>query len=457
MSQPTLFSPEEDPYVLTGAKIQEPPARWWGRIRHLGPGFVLSAGIVGSGELIATTTLGAEAGFTTFWVILVSCLVKVAIQLEYGKHAISSGESVMAAFNKLPGPRMGKAHWSVWAWVGIMTLKILQVGGIVGGVAITLNIAFPSVSITVWALGVAILVSLLVFRGHYKFIEGVSLVLIGLFTLFTFMCLGVIQYTDYAITWDQLATGLSFQLPPEAVGVAIAAFGLTGVGGDEITYYNYWCLEKGYAAFAGPPDHTPQWIHRAKGWIKVMYMDAILSMVVYTLVTAAFYLLGAAILNSRGEIPQGYEMIEILSRMYTETLGPWAKSAFLIGSVVVLFSTVFTALAAWTRIFTDAFGQIGWIDFFNIPQRTQMLTLLSWIFPLCWACIFLFLRLPVLMVLIGGVLTSGLLLVIVYVAIHFRYKRLHKSLIPPIGYDIAFWISAVSIGILGVYSVYKLL
>ncbi len=457
MSNQALYSETDDPYVLTDTKIQEPPTRFWGRIKHLGPGFVLSAGIVGSGELIATTTLGAEAGFITFWVILVSCLVKVAIQLEYGKHAISTGESVMSAFNKLPGVRLGKAHWSIWAWVGIMTLKILQVGGIVGGVAITLNIAFPSMSITFWALAMAVLVSLLVFRGHYKFIEGFSLVLIGLFTVFTFICLAVVQYTSYAITWDQVMTGLSFQLPPAAVGVALAAFGLTGVGGDEITYYNYWCIEKGYAAFTGPSDGSQDWVRRAKGWIKVMYMDAILSMVVYTLVTAAFYLLGAAVLNSRGEIPGGYAMIETLSLMYTESLGPWAKSIFLIGAVVVLFSTLFTALAAWTRIFTDAFGQIGWIDFFNIAERKKTLIILSWVFPLLWASFFLFLQIPVMMVLIGGVLTSILLFVIVYVAIYFRYKRLPESLKPPRFYDLAFWASSLSILFLGIYSVIKLL
>ncbi len=34
----------------------------------------------------------------------------------------------------------------------------------------------------------AIVVALLIFRGRYRFIEIVSLVMIGLFTLFTFAC-----------------------------------------------------------------------------------------------------------------------------------------------------------------------------------------------------------------------------------------------------------------------------
>ena len=450
-------STERDPYVVNSDLIQEPPTRFFGQLKYLGPGFVLSAAIVGSGELIATTTLGAKAGFVTFWVILVSCLVKVAIQVEYGKHAIHSGETVMAAFNKLPGLRIGKAHWTIWSWVGIMVLKILQVGGIIGGVAITLNIALPQIPVWGWTLFMAILVSLLVFRGKYRFIEGLSIVLIGLFTLFTFACLVAIQYTPYAISWAQVAEGMSFQLPASALAIAVGAFGLTGVGGDEITYYNYWCIEKGYAAYTGPNDDTPEWQKRAKGWIRVMYLDATLSMVVYTLVTAAFYLLGAAVLHSRGEIPEGYEMVRTLSNMYTETLGPWANSLFLIGAVLVLFSTLFTALSAWTRLFTDAFGHMGWINFWDLKERKKSLVILSWVFPILWAAIFLFLKLPVLMVIMGGVLTSILLVIIVYVAIYFRYKRLPKSLEPGRAYDVIFWLSAVAIFALGVYGVWKLL
>ena len=37
--------------------IKEPPISLSGKLRFLGPGFILSASIVGSGELIATTVL----------------------------------------------------------------------------------------------------------------------------------------------------------------------------------------------------------------------------------------------------------------------------------------------------------------------------------------------------------------------------------------------------------------
>ena len=84
------LSPEEDPYVISGARVKDPPQNFSGILKHLGPGFILSAAVVGSGELIATTSLGAKAGFVMFWIIILSCLVKVTLQLEWGKHVIHS-------------------------------------------------------------------------------------------------------------------------------------------------------------------------------------------------------------------------------------------------------------------------------------------------------------------------------------------------------------------------------
>lgn len=445
--------PEHDPYVLTELNIKDPPTEFWGRMKYLGPGLILSASIVGSGELIATTTLGARAGFVTLWVILVSCIIKVALQLEFGRHAINTGESTMASFNQLPGPKFGRANWTIWAWLLIMALKFIQVGGIVGGVALALNIAFPGVSIPLWTWLSAVSVALLVFKGYYRSVEKICLAMMFAFTLLTIACVAFLQFTEYAVSWGDIFGGLKFGLPAAAVGVAIAAFGITGVGGDEIMYYNYWCLEKGYAAFTGPKKDSPEWYERARGWIRVMYLDAIVSMIIYTIATAAFYLLGAAVLHGRGEIPKGFEMVKILSRMYTETLGPWAMWVFLVGAFVVLYSTLFAGLASWTRILGDAFSQVGLYNFYDRKVRSKVIAILAFVIPAIWALLFLFMKAPVLMVLLGGIGTSIMLLIVIFAAINYRYVRLSKELIPSTRFDIWLWLSIAVIAFVGIYGI----
>jgi len=446
---------QKDPYLLTEEQIKEPPKGWRASLRHLGPGMILSASIVGSGELIATTVLGAKVGFVTLWVILVSCLVKVALQLEFGKHVISSGEPTMVALNQLPGPRL-KVSWAIWGWLLIYVVKFIQEGGVLGGVALALKIAFPKLTVESWAWIVAVSVSLLVFRGYYVFIQGAAVLMTALFTITILACVVFLQFTPYAFSFADIRSGLTFHLPQAAVAVAIGAFGITGIGGDEIMHYVYWCIEKGYARFTGPRRDSEEWVRRAKGWISVMRKDAILSMVVYTVVTAAFYILGAAVLHGRGEIPEGYGTVETLSKMYTESLGGWAKGIFLVGAVVVLYSTLFAALAAWARQFADAFGRLGMIDFFNPRQRGLFIAVFAWISPVIWTILFLKMKDPVLMVVLGGIATSIMLLLVVYVALHFRHRRLPVELKPSKAYDAWLWLSAIAIVSFGIYSVFKL-
>ena len=204
---------DHNPYQLSADSVLEPPTTLVGSLRHLGPGLILSASIVGSGELIATTVVGARAGFVTLWVILVSCLVKVAIQLEFGRHAIATGETTMVALNKLPGPRFGKANWSVWTWLVLMLIKSIQVGGIIGAVSLILVSVFPVAPEWVFLAVLAVSVSLLVSLGYYLLLERTSIVMIGLFTLLTLASLLMLQFTDNPIQLSDLANGLSFQFP----------------------------------------------------------------------------------------------------------------------------------------------------------------------------------------------------------------------------------------------------
>src|ERR1700754_3975504 len=169
----------KDPYIISNETIKEPPTTLLTRFKFLGPGFILSASIVGSGELIATTILGAKAGFVALWIIIISCLAKVAVQLEFGKHAVLTGERCMQAFSQLPGPR----RWAVWTLFGLIALKIVQLGGMLGGTVVILNMLAPGIPISLWAIVPAASVGLLIYNGKYGIIEKFSLFMIAMFTL----------------------------------------------------------------------------------------------------------------------------------------------------------------------------------------------------------------------------------------------------------------------------------
>lgn len=462
---------EANPYQLSPEKVLAPPGSFLESLKYLGPGFILSASIVGSGELLATTIMGAKAGFALLWFIILSCVIKVTVQLEFGKHAIATGETTMKALNSLPGPKLGNAKWPIWLWLILMLAKTCQVGGIVGAVVLSIEQLVPQLAgsqITISeslaipsrlmvALVVGASVSMLVYRGYYKVLEKASLIMIGVFTVFTLLSLIALQSTEMAITSSEIATGLTPSWPTQAVFlVALGAFGITGVGGDEIMAYNYWLIEKGYAANTGAKEDTSEWETRAKGWIKVMYWDAILAMLCYTLVTAMFYLLGCAVLHRNGTVPESDQLIATLATMYTETLGAWARIAFLFGAIVVLYSTLFAALAAWTRLYSDAFGQLGVIDFNDPKQRHRIVAILAWLFPITWAFLFVYFEVPGMMVVFGGVITVAILGIVVFAALYFRYRRLDERLKPSRFYDVMLWASSIAIGMVILLGIQKL-
>ena len=435
---------------------QDPPRSFFSKLRFLGPGFILSASIVGSGELIATTVLGAKGGFITFWVILVSCFVKVAIQLEFGKNAIITGKTLMYSFAKLPGPTFKKGNWAIWATFLLTLLKILQVGGMLGGSAIAISMLFPQIPILIWALILGILLSFLIYKNYYSIIEKTSILMVAGFTLLTLASVLAISFTPFGFTFSDVMSGLRFELPPDLVFIAIGAFGITGVASDEIIAYTYWCQEKGYANHTGVNDGSEEWQLRANGWIKIMQLDAIVAMVIYTLVTAAFYLLGASILYGQKEIPEGNELINSLASIYTQSLGSEARFAYLAGAFFVLYSSVFATLAYWSRLFPDIFGQLGWINPDSTTDRKKWVAILAWLFPCLWVIAYLFVEMPTFMILSGGVVGSVLLLIVVFAAIIFRFQNKFLKIASGPVSELMFWLSVASIASVSIYGIFKL-
>ncbi len=136
---------EADPYALPADAIKEPPEKFRDAIKQIGPGLILAASIVGTGELINTTGLGAKAGFSLLWLIVLSCVIKVFIQVELGRYAITRGKTSLAAFDTLPGPRLGTS-WICWLWLFMTLATQAQIAAMEGTVGQVAHLAFPGTS-----------------------------------------------------------------------------------------------------------------------------------------------------------------------------------------------------------------------------------------------------------------------------------------------------------------------
>ena len=447
-----------DPYTLTPDGIKEPPVGWLASFRYFGPGLILSASIVGSGELIATTTLGAQAGFALLWLVIFSTLVKVAVQVELARWTIATGQPALTGYNKVP-PRVGRIGWVNILWTLLALSKLLQVAGIIGGTAVAFSIMLPIggdplgfTSLLIWTSLLAVASIAMLYSNKYSVIERGAVTLVVIFTAVTVLIALGLPFTPFSYGAGDLASGLTFLIPAGALGAALAMFGITGVGADEITFYTYWCVEKGYARWVGPNDGSEEWVRRANGWIRVMYKDALVSWIIYTFGTLAFYLMGAAVLNPQGLVPQGNGMITTLSRIYTDTLGEWAGVLFLIGAIAVLGSTMWAAIPSWARMYTNLLAVFGVLDWQDPVARLRWIRIFTVALPLVWGVLYLWIQSPVIMVQIGGVMTGVFLVAVVVAVWYLRRTETDPRVHGGRGFVVALAISSVAIGLLGVYT-----
>ncbi len=498
---------------MTVSATTEPPRTLRESLAHLGPGIVLASSIVGSGELIATTTTGAQAGFALLWLILLGCVIKVAAQVEIGRTTLTWGRTSLDAFDRVPGPRLAGRGWITWAWVVMTALIVVQQGGVVAGVTQTLAAGMPltadgrawnaahdeAARLVVaeatarrsgdtpaadelaarlatarrtaaalpappdelrWCVITGLVTAVLLALGRYRLIEGVSLVLVGTFTLVTLLALLMLQLDPaWAISGPELASGL-VPAPPPAIGgrsplvTALATFGIIGVGASELMIYPYWCLEKGYGAAVGPRDDTPEWAARARGWLRVMQLDAWASMVVYTLVTVCFYLLGAATLGRLGLVPAGSEMVRTLGAMYAPVFGSWASAAFLVGAFAVLYSTLFVAAAGNARMVADGLILAG-----RLPGDDRSRAAWSRRISVAWVLVATVLavlvRQPVAMVLASGIAQSAMLAALGVAVAFFRWRATDPRLAPSRAWDALLAVSIVGLVGVGAWTVWE--
>jgi manganese transport protein len=474
---------KEDLYALPPDAIKEPPHTFFTAMRQIGPGLILAASIVGTGELINTTGLGAKAGFSLLWLILLSCVIKVFVQVELGRYAITHGQTTLAAFDTLPGPRLG-VSWICWLWLFMMLTTQAQIAAMEGTVGQAAHMAFPRASDAiaasagalvpswgdylsshqehVWAAVTTLAAILLLLSGGYRRLERITTILVAAVTLFTVASVLILQWTQFRITLPDVEQGFKLAIPTAAVALAFSAFGITGVGASELVAYPYWCIEKGYARYTGQRTQGPEWARRAQGWTRVMQLDAWISMLVFTIATVAFYFLGAAVLHPQGLDPKGPDMIPTLSRMYLQPLEgtplaairPFTYIGFLLGAWAVLFKTLYVATAGNSRMTADFLARIGVWRAGEPAQRDRFVKLFCVVYPTLSLGLYYAFREPQGLIKAGGIAQALMLPFIAGATIYLRRRETDPSVAPSRLSDVLTWIAFVAITTVAVYSIF---
>ena len=396
------------------------------RLKFIGPSIIVTGSVVGSGAIALAPLLGAATGFTLLWWLLLSLWSKPLIQAEISRYVIATNQTFLEAFSDMPGPKTNlqgkKSSWLVWfMFIGVIP-SIAGMGGLAGAVAEAGHLMIPFLSVEAWVATACLITWFILYLGSYQSLEKILLAMVFFFSVVTLVIAIAMQSTSYAITSEQIIGGLSFSFPFEHAALALAVFGFTGISYGEIMAYTYWCLEKGYAKHGGE-------IGEKKAWIKVMQTDVWATVFFVTLGTLPFFLLGAAVLNTLGLYPPpGGDIIQTLLNIFTTILGSWAKWFFIPLAFFVLFSTLLSGTAAFTRTISDYLISMGLV-LEKAGTRNFLIQIIAFAIPLFSCVAYFLLPNPIMLLLIAGI-WAAMGLPIINIGALYLVNKLERDLQP---------------------------
>jgi len=432
-------------------EIKEPPKGFLNALRYIGPGIVLSGAGLVSGELLVTTRMGAQFGYIFLWGVVLCCIIKYFVQIELGRFCISNNLTSVQAFNRFPiGKVRGTTILNIF-FFAILAMITPGLAGILGSCAGLVHSLIPAIPAKLWGVILYASVIAILWRGHYKDIEGLVVALVGGFSLAILICFFLMQGTEHHVTGSELLSGLTFKIPTGGMLVAMALMGSVGVTAGELFMYPYWLKEKGYGRYIGPQTGTDQeeWVRRQRGWMAVVKADALICTLIATVITIAYYLVAASILHyGLGTVPTGMGVVKGLASMFTESYGRWSYGIFMFGAFCTLYSTLYVNAAFWGRAWTDLFGSLKMIRVDDPEARLKWHRFFQMFWPGLWLIFFLGIPKPM-TILIWGLRFNGLWLPFISLGVAYLAKVVLSEVKLSRGAFIALW---ATIGCILVYT-----
>ncbi len=298
------------------------------KLKFMGPGVVLAALAIGSGELILTPRSAAQFGFALLWVPILTIIYKAAFSEGLARLTIASGGDVFAAFDSLPGPR----HWAQYFIIVVFSLDMIGYGGIALAGGSDLAGLLPGFDIRIGALLAAVLVPVLLYTGSYPFFEKVVIAMCAV------LLAGVI-YTLFQIPLPggQIARGLVPSIPADSVSTIMGLMGWVGAGTTTLLY-STWINEK-----IGKARDEREY----RRWLSTMRIDCAVSYALMLGISFAFLAMGVATLHAQGVVPEKQQIMSTLSGMLDSI--PRGRETFLVVGFFAMFSTVVSCMDGKSR------------------------------------------------------------------------------------------------------------
>lgn len=298
----------------------------------IGPGLLLAATGVGSGDLATASIVGGMLGVAVLWAVLVGALLKFVVTEGLARWQLASGETLIEGAVR----RYGRIV--VWLFLPYLLLWSFFVGSAqMSASGITLHAMFPIFGDArdgkiVFGMLAALAGLGLVLHGGYRTFQIAMRVCIGAMFAMTIVTAILLWPGTGAILKGLFVPAIP-RLDAEAVVWTVALIG--GIGGTlTVLCYGYWLREEG---------------RNGSEELRTCRLDLGLSYIMTAVFGIAMVIVGTSI-QVEGE---GTQLLVRLSNRLAEEFGEWGRILFLIGTFGTVFSSLLGVWQAVPYLFAD--------------------------------------------------------------------------------------------------------
>jgi Mn2+/Fe2+ NRAMP family transporter len=297
-----------------------------------GPGLIVAATGIGSGDVVSATVGGARYGVVLLWAIAVGAFFKFVLSEGIARWQLATGLTALEGW---------AAHLPAWvkyyfgAYLVLWTVAVSAALTNATGLGIS-NLTGGAIPQSWGAVAHSLVGLVFVWAGGYAWFERLMKLLVGIMGFSILICaLLTVEH------WGSVATGLLVPTIPRDSGTYVLSI-IGGIGGSiTMLSYNYWMREEQISGAES--------IGYVRGDVAVAYLfTAIFGMSIMLIANQAFFLAGVTITDAQA-VPK---MAETLGTL----LGTFGVYAYSLGFWAAVFASLLGVWQSVPYLYADFYG-----------------------------------------------------------------------------------------------------
>jgi Mn2+/Fe2+ NRAMP family transporter len=313
--------------------MQSAVSNWQSKLNALGPGILMATAAIGGSHLVASTQAGSLFGWQLFWLIIVVNVLKYPFFRFGMEYTLATKQSLVEGYKQ-----KGPGYFYSFIALNIVA-AVVNTAGVLLLTASLLHYALPvtvSVTLLCWLiLAVCLLILLL---GHFKALDNVSKLIMGLLTVTTLAALVVAINNGPMAPVDYVGPS-PYELA--MLGFMVALMGWMPAPIEISAISSLWLKEKQHQ----------QALTKQQGLFDFnlgYWLTAALALVFFSLGVLVQY--GQAQAVQLGGVAFAKQLID----MYALTMGEWARPLVSGIAFLCMFGTTLTVLDGYARTLNES-------------------------------------------------------------------------------------------------------